>query len=249
MRTVFRSLVVFFCSVMLLGMGIFASLLISTPQLTSLRQTIPYPTAYMKLYWPKRAGQKKKNPKPVQNIPLSHIPKLFQRTVILAEDASFWIHKGIDWFAVRQSLRKNLSKGKFVRGGSTITQQVARNLYLSRRKSIFRKLQEMWIASRIEAIVSKRRILEIYFNIIEWGPGIFGVKAASQYYFKKLPEQLTLKEIILLTATIPSPLRENPYHKTARFYWRCRLITRRLWKYKVINDSTYQKLVQQFVRR
>ncbi len=245
MRSWFKAMLVFGASVAALLCGVAVYIVLTTPDVTYLKTTIPYPTAYMNTYQQRTQSATPRQKLRVKYIPLHQVPEMLQRTIILAEDASFWVHKGIDWYEMRQSFWDNLRKGRFVRGGSTITQQVARNLYLSSQKSIFRKLQEMWLAHQLENVLSKRRILEIYVNIIEWGPGIFGVHKAARYYFNKLPAQLTLKEIVQLAATIPSPIRDNPFRKSRRFYWRCQLIARRLWQFQVIDDDTYNILRQQ----
>ena len=145
-----------------------------------------------------------------QWIPLSQMSDQIKKAVIVAEDGTFYEHEGIDWYEVKQSLKKDIQKGKFVRGASTITQQVAKNLFLSTSKDPVRKLKEVIIATRLEDELSKHRILEIYLNIVEWGNGIFGVEAASQTYFGKHASQLTRDDAARLAAVIPSPLRYQP---------------------------------------
>jgi len=115
--------------------------------------------------------------------PLERIPDLLKKTVLVSEDIDFYNHKGIDYFELKESIKKNLLTGKKSRGGSTITQQLAKNLYLSTEKSYYRKLREFFIAKRLEKNLSKDRILELYLNIIEFGNGIFGVGAAAEYFF------------------------------------------------------------------
>ena len=108
-----------------------------------------------------------------------------KRAVLVAEDSAFWQHEGIDFEQIRESLEINLERMEFARGASTITQQLAKNLYLSPSRNPARKLRELCITRRLEAVLSKRRILELYLNVIEWGDGIWGAEAASRAYFGK----------------------------------------------------------------
>ncbi len=143
-------------------------------------------------------------------IPLSRLPRHLIDAVVVAEDGTFFSHGGVDWFEVRESIEKNVRERRAARGGSTITQQLAKNLYLSTSKDPVRKAKELIITLLLERLLSKERILEIYLNVIEWGRGIFGVEAASQAYFGKPAAQLTLDESLRLAAVIPSPLRHRP---------------------------------------
>jgi len=147
-------------------------------------------------------------------VPLSRIPKHVRRAVLIAEDARFYNHAGIDWHEVGESFETNWEEGRIVRGGSTITQQLAKNLYLSTSRDPIRKFKELLIAGMLEATLSKKRILELYLNIIEWGRGVFGIEAAAQRYFHKSARQLTRVEAASLAAVIPSPLRHKPTELT-----------------------------------
>lgn len=143
-------------------------------------------------------------------IPLSRVPRHVINAIIVAEDGTFYEHGGIDWFEVQESFEKNLEEGRPARGASTITQQLAKNLFLSTSKDPIRKLKEVAITLMLEQVLSKQRILELYLNIIEWGRGIFGIEAASRAYFGKSASALTLDEAARLAAVIPSPLRHQP---------------------------------------
>jgi monofunctional biosynthetic peptidoglycan transglycosylase len=143
-------------------------------------------------------------------IPLARIPKHLVDAVIVAEDGTFFSHGGVDWFEVRESLEKDIREKRAARGASTITQQVAKNLYLSTSKDPVRKLKELLITFLLERELSKDRILEIYLNIVEWGAGVFGVEAASEAYYGTHAENLTLEQSVRLAAVIPSPLRHRP---------------------------------------
>jgi len=137
--------------------------------------------------------------------PIREIPAWVKMAVVVSEDGSFYDHNGFDIYELKQSLKKDWETGQFARGGSTITQQLAKNLYLTKEKSIFRKIREAIIASQIEDILTKEEILEKYFNVVEFGPNIFGIKAAAQYYFKKKVSQLSIAEGAWLAILLPNP--------------------------------------------
>lgn len=146
--------------------------------------------------------------------PLSRISPHLQRSVIIAEDARFYSHEGFDWEGIRFALVRNWKKGKMYRGGSTITQQVAKNLYLSPHKNLLRKLREAFIARELERALSKKRILEIYLNVVEWGHHVYGAEAAARHHFHKSASWLTREEAALLAAMLPSPRQYDPIRMT-----------------------------------
>ena len=151
-------------------------------------------------------------------VPLQKISDNIKLAVIVSEDASFFDHDGVDWDEFEASLEKNLSKGKLSRGGSTISMQVSKNLFLSLSKNPLRKIREFFITAELEKQLSKKRILEIYLNIAEWGPnGIFGIEAASQYHFKKPASALTREEAARLAAILPNPIRFSP-HSSSKWF-------------------------------
>jgi len=125
-------------------------------------------------------------------------------------DDKFWRHEGFDYEAIRKAIERDLRAKRLKFGGSTISQQLARNLYLSPEKSLLRKMSEALITWRMETILSKRRILELYLNVVEWGEGIFGIEAASRHYYGKPSSQLTPLEATRLAAVLPSPKKYNP---------------------------------------
>src|SRR5262249_44626436 len=148
---------------------------------------------------------------PVQRwVPLGRISPSLRNAVLAAEDNRFYYHHGVEWGLIKEAMKDNLRAGKNVRGASTITQQLAKNLYLSPRKSYVRKLRELLFTWRLERSLTKDRIFEIYLNVAEWGDGIFGAEAASQVYFHKPAADLDEEEAVALTAVLPSPLRHNP---------------------------------------
>lgn len=139
-----------------------------------------------------------------------------KRAVIASEDANFTEHEGVDWEAVERAYKENARKGKPTRGGSTITQQLAKNLFLSSERSYVRKAQELAITYMIEALWGKRRILEVYLNVVEWGDGVFGAEAAARQYYGISAAQLTSEQSARLAAYLPNPkrygrIRSGPY--------------------------------------
>ena len=147
-----------------------------------------------------------------QWVPVEKISRRLQRAVIAAEDAKFVEHSGFDWEAIAKAREKNERRGKVVYGGSTITQQLAKNLFLSPERSYVRKAQEALITVMMEALLPKRRILELYLNVIEWGNGVFGAEAAARRYFGVSAAQLSDEQAARLAAMVPSPRRfeRNP---------------------------------------
>lgn len=184
-------------------------------------------------------------------VPLERISTRLQRAVIAAEDQRFEEHNGVDWLALREefryrgdddfswfdaddrrALRASLSwylkNRDRVKGRSTITQQLAKNLYFGSDRSVLRKLEEFVVARRLELFLPKDRILEMYLNVAEWGPGVFGAEAAARHYFKRSASELTWDQAAALAATLPHPLTSNPAHRPGRMNWRKGLILRRL---------------------
>jgi monofunctional glycosyltransferase len=148
-------------------------------------------------------------------VPYDRISVQLKRAVIAAEDAKFVEHEGFDWEGIQQALDKNTRKGRVVAGGSTITQQLAKNLFLSAQRSYWRKAEEALITLMLEAILDKRRILELYLNVIEWGDGIFGAEVASRHYFGLSSTALTAEQAARLAAMAPNP-RYYEKHPDAR---------------------------------
>jgi monofunctional biosynthetic peptidoglycan transglycosylase len=125
--------------------------------------------------------------------------------IVLSEDWAFYQHNGFDWQQIWDSVERNWKAGKYVRGGSTITQQVAKNVFLSKEKTLWRKVQEAVLTVRLERQLTKRRILEIYLNVVEFGQGLYGIGPAARFYFSKSPAELTAKEGAFLAMLLPSP--------------------------------------------
>jgi monofunctional biosynthetic peptidoglycan transglycosylase len=172
-----------------------------------------------------------KNPKATLRhkwVPYSKVSLNLKRALVAAEDANFMEHEGFDWDAIQRAYETNLKKGRVVAGGSTISQQLAKNLFLSGRRSALRKLQEALITVMIETVMSKRRIFEIYLNIIEWGNGVFGAEAASRYYFKKSAANLDAWEAAHMAAMVPNPRYYDRHRNTAYLQRKTNLILGRM---------------------
>lgn len=143
-------------------------------------------------------------------VPLSRVSPYLVKAVLIAEDDKFWKHEGFDYEAIQKAIEKDIKAKKFKLGGSTISQQLVKNLYLSPAKNPFRKIAEAIITWRMEKALSKKRILELYLNVVEWGEGIFGAEAASRHYFGKSASELTSDEAARLAAVLPNPRKYNP---------------------------------------
>jgi monofunctional biosynthetic peptidoglycan transglycosylase len=153
------------------------------------------------------AKERGREPKIIRTwVPYHNISPHLVRSVLAGEDLRFSRHAGIDWQGIGLAMKKNWQEKRFSRGGSSITQQLAKNLYLSPSRNPLRKLHEMLIAWEMERILGKRRILEIYLNVIEWGDGIYGAEAAARHYFGVSAASLNEEQAVFLSAIIPAPL-------------------------------------------
>ena len=201
---------------------------LTLPDVRPLRTSNPTTTAFMEL----RAQQARAAGHPVRAVQqwasYGRISPQLTRAVLVAEDDAFWHHEGIDFEQLQESLEVDWARGRLLRGGSTITQQLAKNLYLSPSKNPVRKLRELLIARRLEAELPKSRILELYLNVIEWGDGIYGAEAAARSYFHASAAALGPAQAALLAAAIVNPRTMNPAHPTARLLRRQQLILRRM---------------------
>jgi len=176
-----------------------------------------------------RAIEKKLKFYPEQSwVDIDDVTPNLLKAIIAMEDGSFFTHKGVDWKELETSIRTNRRRGRSARGGSTITMQLAKNLFLTTEKSFLRKGKEFIISVRMEKELSKKAILENYINAVEWGEGIFGIKEASEEYFKKEPGKLTKGECSRLAAVIPSPLRHKPNTNSAYVLRRSSIIRGRM---------------------
>ncbi len=161
-------------------------------------------------------------------IPSGQMPPWLRRAVVVAEDSRFYTHNGIDLDAMWEAFSYNWERGKVVYGASTISQQTAKNLFLTRSRNPLRKWHELVLTWAMEAHLSKRRILELYLNVAEFGPGIYGVDAAARHYWQEGASDLTFEQAVELAATLPSPKNDNPTTRTRAFLQRRDKILRNL---------------------
>ena len=145
-------------------------------------------------------------------LPLSRISPDLQHAVISAEDGRFFQHHGIDWEEVQKVVDKDMDEGKLGRGGSTITQQLVKNLFLTTNRSLLRKAVEFTLAPAAELVLPKRRILELYLNVIEWGPGVYGAEAAAETWYNVPAAKINRDQAARMAAILPAPLRWKPEH-------------------------------------
>ena len=146
-------------------------------------------------------------------VPLSQISPDFQHAVIAAEDGRFYEHHGFDWHAIEIAAEDDMEGGR-MRGGSTISQQLVKNLFFGTGRSFLRKGAEFTLVPVAELVLGKRRILELYLNVVEWGPGVYGAEDASRYYFKTGARNLGRQQAAELAAILPAPLKRRPEHMT-----------------------------------
>lgn len=202
--------------------------LLTLPDVGRLAKTNPGPTALMEHRQALAHTQRRPVPRQWTWVPLSRMSRHLQHAVIATEDASFFIHEGFDWEGIKDAAIHNLEAGEMKRGGSTITQQLAKNLYLSTERSLIRKAREALITRSLEHHLTKERILELYLNVAEWGNGVYGAEAAARHHFGKSAQELTAEEAAWLAAILSSPRRYDPLRKTAFLTKRHQRILKRM---------------------
>lgn len=206
-RKLFRRLA--FVFITLIGFLSFIYVLFM-PDIKRLKKENPAKTSFME--YSEREWKEKGMKIKINQIwaPLSKVSPYLVKAVLIAEDDKFWRHEGFDYEAIQKAIEKDIKAKKFKLGGSTISQQLVKNLYLSPSKNPLRKISEAIITWRMEKVLSKKRILELYLNVIEWGDGIYGIEAASRRYFGKASFELTAEEASRLAAVLPNPRNYNP---------------------------------------
>lgn len=201
-----------FLLVCLVLLACYHLLLIDIPDVKLLKTFNPSRSNYMNT----DAGSLSLTRPSVENfITYNNIPQSVVRAVLVAEDDTFFFHHGFNWKAIKKSFQLNLKRKKFARGGSTISQQLARNLFLTRSKTILRKIREVLLTYQMERNLNKERILELYLNTAEFGPSTYGLSAAADYHFHQKPSHLTNDQAALLAAVLPNPklYGHKPYPK------------------------------------
>jgi monofunctional biosynthetic peptidoglycan transglycosylase len=178
-------------------------------------------------------------------VPFRRIPKSLRYSVILLEDSRFYDHHGFDFYELGKAIRASFVHGKRLRGASTLSQQLVKNLYLSSDRSLQRKFIEALITIKLEAHVSKERILELYMNGIDWGRGLIGIRAAAQFYFGRPPEELTIKQSVFLAAIIPNPARFSRNPRSHFVQTRMMMALEALYRARIINLQEYSDAVSE----
>jgi len=184
------------------------------PDVQSLAKANPSTTALIEARLAEARGKDRDAEPSRVWVPLTEMAPALQHAVIVSEDASFYFHEGFDWEGIKDAALRNVEAGKLARGGSTITQQLAKNLYLSSHKTLLRKAHEVLITYALEHYLTKKRILELYLNVVEWGKGVYGAEAAARHHFGKHASDLSPEEAALLAAMLPSPRTYDPLKVT-----------------------------------
>ena len=207
--------------------------LITFPDVARLATENPKTTAFMDQRREKLRDAGKDDTLSYRFVPYGRISPYLRRAVLVAEDDQFYEHKGVDTEAMKEALERDWKRRKITHGGSTITQQLAKNLYLSPSRNPVRKVREYFIARSLEKHLSKKRILEIYLNVVEMGERVYGAEAASRHYFKKPASALTPQQAALLAGCLPNPRIMNPGSPNKRLRSRQRMILSRMrrWGY------------------
>jgi monofunctional biosynthetic peptidoglycan transglycosylase len=211
-----------------LAFGAVVYMYLTLPDVRPLATTNPTTTAFMEL----RARESEHDGKPFEFdqrwVPYSRISPNLKRAVLAAEDSAFWQHEGIDVEQIRVAVQQAIDKGIVPRGASTLTQQLAKNLYLSPSRDPLRKVRELIITRRLEASLSKQRIFELYLNVVEWGDGVWGAEAAARHYFGVPASALSRPQAALLAGALINPRRYNPGRPPKRLLRRQQIILARM---------------------
>lgn len=196
---------IFFLFAAVLGLAV--AVYTNTPNFSELNESVSYAIKNAK----GDPSTRRVGPSAPGWVPLAQISNFIILATLASEDTTFFQHEGFDLHEIKQALKKDIEKKGFARGASTITQQLVKNLYLSSDKNLWRKAKELLWAFQLERALSKQEILTLYLNLVEWGPGIYGVGEASQIYFQKSPSQVSAKEAAFLAMLLPSPRKYHSY--------------------------------------
>ena len=221
MRLIFKIMAVLVAAIVLYNLWIFG-------HIVYWRSHNPSASAFMNEQLAKLQEDDPEAPLRQKWVPYAQISPNLKRALIASEDAKFVDHEGFDWDGIEAAFEKNLKKGKIVAGGSTISQQLAKNLFLSSSKTPWRKLEEALITVMLEAVLDKRRIFEIYLNVIEWGNGVFGAEAASRHYYRSSAARLSSAQAATLAAMVPNPRYYDTHRAAPGLARKTRIIQRRM---------------------
>lgn len=205
-----------------------AYMYLTLPDVRALARTNPTTTAFMEIHERDAVADGRKPRRLHTWVAYGRISPHLKRAVLVAEDSAFWDHEGIDLEQIKVSIETAIETGDAPRGASTITQQLAKNLYLSPSRDPLRKLRELIITRRLEAELSKARIFEIYLNVVEWGDGIWGAEAAARHYFGVSAANLTRSQAALLAGALINPIRYSPARPRGRLLRRQQIILGRM---------------------
>ncbi|MDP2807702.1 MAG: monofunctional biosynthetic peptidoglycan transglycosylase [bacterium] len=212
------------------------------PQIDELRAKNPKTTALMEQR-KREARAKGQSFSPNQEFaPYGQISPYLKSAVLVAEDAGFFSHQGIDYAEIKEAIKTDWKKKAFARGASTITMQLAKNLYLSTSKSLTRKISEAALARRMDDRLSKARIFELYLNYIEWGPGLFGCQAASLFYFGCPAAELSPEQAVRLASIIINPRRYGPFADSKRMATRRKWIAQKMLQFGYLTETEFETL-------
>ena len=219
---------------------------LTLPPVSRLKKENPRETVMMRLHNEQARQKGWRTQRLQQFVPLSRISPFLVQAVLIAEDDKFFAHEGFDWESMRKALEANLSKKRILRGGSTITQQLAKNLFLGSEQTVWRKLREAAIAFKLEHALSKKRILELYLNLADWGRGAYGARAAAQRYFQVPAADLGLAQAIRLASVLPNPHRFPVLGAgNQRMNRKRRLIARRMLQRRWISPEAHAQALQE----
>jgi len=232
-----------FLILLLLLLGWLAWESITFPDVEKLKTEPPKTTAFMELRKKELRAAGKSDALEWKWVPYGRISPYLRRAVLVAEDDAFYEHEGVDMKAMREAFERNWKKKRLAAGGSTITQQLAKNLYLSPSRNPVRKLRELFIARSLEKHLTKKRILELYLNVVELGERVYGAEAGAHHYFGKSASSLTASEAALLAGCLPNPHLMNPGNPNKRLRFRQRMILSRMkrWGYLFEREVLVEK--------
>jgi len=208
--------------------GVLWAVYLTLPDVRVLATSSPKVTAFMQMRAAEAEADGRKARRLYRWVPYRRISPHLKRAVLVAEDSAFWDHEGIDLEQIKASIETALEKGDAPRGASTITQQLALNLYLSPSRDPLRKMNELIITRRLEAALPKARILELYLNVVEWGDGVWGAEAAARHYFGVSAAALSRQQAALLAGSLINPIRYSPAHPPGRLLRRQQIILARM---------------------
>lgn len=228
-----------------MGFGCLVALVIdtvtNTPDFTEMRGKVMVPIKLAN----KQKSEKEMGPKAKGWVPISQLSNHVLMAVIASEDTSFFSHKGVDYHELKEAVKKDWEEKKWARGGSTITQQVVKNVYLGRQKTLWRKFKEFFWAGELEKNLTKSEILNFYVNMVEWGPGIYGIREASEHYFGVHPSLVTAKQAAFLAMLLPSPIKYHSYFEKKELSpWaskRVGQVLRVMNRMGFVDDETYKE--------